>query len=511
MLQIKSNFDFLKHDFVDLTDIAKKAELLYSIDTDSCAAKLRLFGELWLYELNRLSDNKVVLKGSFGECILIAKAQGLINLDYFELLEGIRNIGNTASHVRYSQISQKASFQVITKSQLKAHFLAILTLAETIVNKVNDIDRHKNTWVEPPDVLDALKFKGAIFDDKNSVESIIKLRLNELSNMPRTRKRQDLERINLKLIDCEYWLAKAVSLNSEIAAFQSYLYFIGEYHPAAFDLSKSRRFLKHALANDSTGEVNYYVALEACKSQEYDKYQKYIKVSIESSNISALDHYLCFLVTRNDDEYSQYVQMGISINHLPCLLTSVIHDIINYHFCEVTNATTLQKNIKRQLIKLKAIKSQAANFVQAMFNCINEQADINKEDVKRLVNGATQFPKYCQASAFTLFILHKNDLLEDVNTQIVKNALDESEGTEMSGAICFFAAMALYNAWTKRNEVLLPGMAPNKLIKKSVALGYRGAIEFEKDAKVMEYSTRKNKVRKITRKEIKARRKQRHQ
>jgi hypothetical protein len=70
--QIASNFEFLCGFFDELASIAKKAELLYSVDADSCAAKLRLFGEFWLYEYNRVSGNKIKLSGTFGDLIATA-------------------------------------------------------------------------------------------------------------------------------------------------------------------------------------------------------------------------------------------------------------------------------------------------------------------------------------------------------------------------------------------------------------------------------------------------------
>jgi hypothetical protein len=510
MSQITSNFDFLDQDFRDLADIAKKAELLYPIDADSCAAKLRLFGELWLYEFNRLSGNKILLKGTFGECISIAKDSDLIDLDYVDLLERLRSSGNIASHVRYCQISQKARFQVITKSQLKANFLSILTLAENIVNKADGSIKPTNSWLEPHDILDAIKFKSAIFDDIESVEQVLELKLSELALLPRTRKRQDLERINSKLTDCEYWLTKGLSLDSENAAFQSYLYFIGYYHPASSDLLKALQYKKRALKNDKTGNVHFFVAQESLKNQDYDKYQQLVKLSIEKSNIKALDHYLTYLVTQSSEEYSKYLQLGISINHLPCLLTTVIYDILSYQSDDGDNKVVLQKNINRQMIKLRAMQSKAASFVEAMFNCCKEGTTVSKKDLRTLVKEAIHFPKYCQASAFTLYIIHKHSVNEELNTQIIKNALAETEGSGISGAIYFFAAIAVYEALSRRTQPLLPGVAPQKLMKKSASLGYEKAIEFEEDSDMMVNPTRKNKVRKTSRKIINARRKQRH-
>ena len=224
-----SNFSFLEQQFGELASIAKKAELLYSVDADSCAAKLRLFGELWLHELNRLSGNKVRLNGTFGELISKAFNSKLIDAHCAELLEPLRSCGNSSSHVRYSEISQKARFEKITKSQLKTNFMSILTLSDALFEKAVSNNARSGDWREPADLIGALVYQNAFFDHLDSILDLLHMKLNDLSKLPVSKKRNDIKVINAKIVDCEYWLNKAYSLDEKRVSFDCYLFYKG--HP----------------------------------------------------------------------------------------------------------------------------------------------------------------------------------------------------------------------------------------------------------------------------------------
>lgn len=506
---VVSNFSFLDAEFNDLASIAKKAELLYSVDADSCATKLRLFGELWLHELNRLSGNKVNLSGTFGELINKAFKSKLIDAYYMELLEPLRSYGNSSSHVRYSEISQKARFQTITKSQLKTNFISILTLADVLFEKAEAKGGRSKDWQEPADLIGALVYQNAFFDNLEAILELLQIKLKELSLLPDSRKRHDIKIINSKLVDCEYWLTKAYYLDAIRVSFECYLYYKGYYHMAACNAQKCGVFKNKALELDVSGDAHFFVAIELNNSQEIDSYKLNITKAISKGHFGALDHYLNLIhKTKLVDDYWYYLNVGIENNYVPCLITTAIHKIIELNNVGEESKRPLKKDINRILIQLKATESKAGLFIEAMCVSLEQNESFDTSHAKSVVDGAKLLPGYCMASSFALYTLSFNSMRTFANRNLVETAIKEAEGTDYYGPICYFAALTLAEVLTKQGIFTVAGFSTEQLISKSVSLGYEPAIDCEKDMEQSNTLRRTKKGKRSIRKQTKAKRKQ---
>lgn len=508
--QIVSNFSFLDGSFDELASIARKAELLFSVDVDSCAAKLRLFGELWLHEYNRIAGNKVRLSGTFGDLVAKALQERLISESHYELLEPLRSYGNLASHVRFSDLSQKANFRSITKTQLKSNFFAIMSLADALLEKAGVKHVRSSEWSEPVDLIAALDYQKAVYDAPESVIKIAQKHLADLAKLPHSKKRSDLVSINAKLADCDYWLMKSRMVKAELADFESYLFYKGHYHPEARNVSFATKYKKQAMLVDSSGQVHLFIAIEELNNQRFDMYENYIKTAIDKGQLEALNHYLSQLYIREkySENFSKFNELGLARNHIPCLIALATNKILELSELSEEAVKPAHKEIKRILIKLKAVKSEAAKFAEALAVAVEPDGIFTSQHAKHLVHGAKSLPVYCTSSCATLYALYCNGYLKSATKQLVVQGLQEAEGSVSEGAVCFFAAMAILEIWLEKKIVLVPGLSTAKLIKKSATLGFQQAIDFEHETSEQAYKPRVIKNKRGIRKQNKAKRKQ---
>ena len=501
---IESNFDFIKTDFPDLFEIGAKAEILYSIDADSCVTKIRLFAEYWLKLFYKRNNVDFPTTATMSDLLIQSEQNRLLSDDLYALLDNIRLKGNMAAHATVSDMSERKQAFDFHKNTLKALLIDAFSLAEYSYKQLH-MKGNAPKWQEPEDLSDLRLYKQAFNDNPGALIRIANKKIEQLLELPKDNKlntRNDAKRL---YGDFQMWKARCLAVGMMDVYCLEFLIYSGATHPSLKDPIKLKETEKYVKKNVENKTFHYMKGMHLYNQYMFSQAAIHFRAAIEEGSDECLAELLeCYFYS----DYQAYIDMlhiGVERKDFNSILLYALYLLTE-------NDDVEDKKIKQMIHHCRSQNKKIGEYLNAIYMCLlDSRSTLNDDnftpDYDTLASGWELFPDISYASCLSVFYLSKYDKEQLVTKDLLAKALIVGQRTPIY-SILLLSAFHVVVYHQENSNPRFGHFDAGSFIRKSAELGFEPAQDIINKYEYRKQFKLKGKRGKPNRKAVKAKRKQ---
>lgn len=504
MAIIKSNFEFIQTDFPDLYELGATAETLYSIDAESCIAKIRVFAEYWLKLFFEQQGIKYKPMATLSDLLLQADRHRILPEHVSDLLNKIRLQGNVASHANISSISGRKQSVDIHKNALKTMLKDIFSLAEFTIKQANpqaDVPQ----WEEPEDLADIKHYKDAFHGEPDALFRIVSEKFNQIGALPKDTKLHTRQEAKRLFGEFQMWKERCIAVSRyDVYAFEYFIY-TGTLHPSLKDAQKLKPTEKLVKQYVDEATFHYMKACYLDAQMKFAEAAKHYRLAYDLGNESCFDELISNYYFSDYDAYLEMIEIGVEKN---IYNAKVLYAL----YLMAEKDETYSKEIKKLINYCRSQNSKVGDYLNALYECFthtieNEAIENFNPDFGTIASGWELVPEISHGTSLSVFYLTHYDREALVSKDLLELALGVSKRNLVYPHVLFSAFHVVVHH-QENNNPKFGHMSAASLIHKSAELGYEPAKEMLSRHEYRKQFQLKGKRGKPNRKAVKARRKQ---
>ena len=504
MAIIKSNFEFIQTDFPDLYELGATAETLYSIDAESCIAKIRVFAECWLKLFFEHSNVQYKFTATLADLLAMAQQQRLLSDELFSLLDKIRLQGNVASHANISSISGRKQAFDVHKSALKSYLKDIFSLAEYSYKNLHPKSEIP-TWIEPEDLTDLKRYKDAFNGEPQALFSLAAEKFNQIGAMPKDTKLQTRREAKRLFGEFQMWKERCIEVGRyDVYAFEYFIY-TGTLQPSLKDAQKLKCTEKLVKQNVDEATFHFMKASYLDTQLKFKEAAKHYRLAYDLGNEDCFGDLLNNYYFSDYEAYLEMLKIGVEKNIYNAKVLYVL-------YLMAEKDETHSKEIKSLINYCRSQNSKVGEYLNALYECFNhtienEAIENFNPDFEAIASGWELVPEISHGTSLSVFYLTHYDREELVSKDLLELALGVSKRNLVYPHVLFSAFHVVVHHQENKNPKFRH-MSASSLIHKSAELRYEPAIDTLSRYEYRKQFQLKGKRGKPNRKVVKARRKQ---
>lgn len=501
---INSNFEFLKADFPDLYRIGASAETLYSIDIESCIAKIRVFAECWLklfYETNKIVYNPVA---TLAELLVLAEDDRLLPDDVYHLIDNIRVKGNVASHATISLISGRMQTVDFPKSELKSLLQDAFMLAEYSFRQLHQQDKVP-FWKEPEDLTDLKLYKQAFNGEPAALLDIASKKFEQIVDLPKDNKLSTRNEAKRLMGEFQMWKERCIAVGVRDIYCLEYFIYSGTGHQSLKDNKQLRNIEKLVKKHVDDSMFHFMKGMHLHVQHQYVDAASHLRLAYDQGRDDCFDDLLECYFYSDYERFTACLQIGAKKRNFNGSLLYVLQLLAE-------KDDPNNKEIKHLIHFCHSQNSKVGDYLHAIYECLLHSHDALSDDkfdpdFNVIASDWKLLPDISYGACLSVYYLTHYEQADIISKELLELAITSSQRMPTYRVVLHSAFHTIMHHQEKNNPKF-GHFDAGALLRKSAKLGYKPAqtiidkMEYRKKFKV------KGKRGKPDRKSVKAKRKQ---
>lgn len=469
-----TNFEFIARSYPDLHQLAGRIENYYHLDRNTCAAKLRLFAELYVGIIANNADYQQLPQQPLQKNISWLQSIKAAPQWVVELLHELRTAGNQAVHTTSGDAPAPLARNLVEQLIKKAMDLAEFLHTQFEGGSAADVPQ----WRRPPAPGEDRLFRLAFEDDAEACFELGSRCNVQLQHAYQQRKgaiSQELRATRIQLMrDTLYWLDKSAAQ---------------QHHPALLLLAQiasgnlstphqaeqAEHFFQRAVLS-GTPDGLYAYAIYLQTHERGDKWRRYMERAAKAGHLPAVHHLQEYWYSRDPDRYQRLVERGLELNDKrSCTLK-----VLSLDWADEANT----KPIRTLIIQGNAQREPSIPFFEGLLMATGHAGnELNIPGAFELLEKHTAtLPEFLTSTVKPAVVAYitgkKTEQPVHRLLPLAEAAVVQVRGSEKEAELCFLAAMDVIVHVSDGNTYRGP-LEPRRLIARSAELRYEPAIHYK--------------------------------